>query len=642
RGSCAVLSRPVQSYSQSNGFMIFDANYWDAPNGPCTVSNFGTGADPFPPSGYVAELITNSIDLSMAQGVFLSFNHQFRTLNFGQISTRVKVYVSVNDSLWTEVYNNGNVPESPIVIQSFANLTSAVSGQSNVRLKFAFEGNYYWWQLDDIIIYQPFANDIVAENPKFLSPSDQLIPVASEYDQYPVSMPPLLTFSLEALNGGYQTQNVVKAEVKSFYNGSLFNTYQIPPVAGVNLLPLQRQIYQAPQAYSWQNFGHWNLIYRAYQIENDNSIENNRDTLDFDYTPFVLAKDEGPSESPFAQPLNYNNNKRRDANYYKITGFGSYCHGFQVGFDETTPTGTQVVAKIYSLNSNYEFINSIAVSDTISVNGAFINFPGEEKLMTIHFDTPPFLNTGQIYCFTVEEADSTGSFGIARSGKSREGSSVVFFDVYTDDVYLADTNFTYTDTTFIITDTIFNDTSYTIVEYSFDSTLVSYTLNFDTNFVRVTSALTSDRSFLIRGLLRSSALTMGCTDNTALNYSANAAIDDSSCYYTTGCAISIATNFNENADFDDNSCVILGCTDHDATNFLVHATISDNSCVYPIQGCTNPLANNYNPDAEIENGSCIIFGCTDDEAVNFEASANADDGNCLYLGCLDTIACNYT
>jgi hypothetical protein len=642
RGSCAALSKPIQSYSQSNGFMIFDANYWDAPNGPCAISNFGTGPDPFPPSGYVAELITNSIDLSMAQGVFLSFNHQFRTLNFGQINTRVKVYVSIDDTTWTEVYNNGNVNESPIVTQSFANISSITNGQNNVRFKFSFEGNYYWWQLDDIIVYQPFANDIAVRNPKFLSPSDQLIPVASEYDQYPQSMPPQLTFSAEALNEGYQTQNVVKAEIKAIRNGTLLLTQNIPPTQGVNLLPLQNQIYQNSSSYTLPSTGHWDLIYRTFQIENDEAIENNRDTLDIEYTPFVLAKDEGPCENHFIQPQLYNNNKRRDANYYKITGFGSYCHGFQVGFDETTPAGTQVIGKIYSLNSNYELINSIAITDTISVNGAFINFPGEEKLMTIHFSTPPFLNTGQIYCFTVEEADSTHSFGVARSGKSREGSSVAFFDVFTEDVFFVDTNFTYTDTTFILNDTIFNDTAYTVIENSFDTTLVDFSLNFDTTIVRVTSALTSDKSFMIRGLLTSNSLTMGCTDSEAMNYNLNAVVDDSSCYYNPGCAISIALNFDENADFDDNSCVIPGCTDSTATNYLVHATEADSSCVYPVAGCTDPLADNFNPDAAIDDGSCLIYGCTDTLALNFEVSANADDGNCLYLGCLDSLACNFT
>ena len=642
RGSCAALSRPIQSYSQSNGFMIFDANYWDAPNGPCAISNFGTGPDPFPANGYVAELITNPIDLSMAQGVFLSFNQQFRTLNYGQINTRVKVYASTDDNTWTEVYSNGNTNETPIVQQSFVNLTSTVNGQSNVKLKFSFEGNYYWWQLDDIIVYQPFANDIAVKNPKFLSPSDQLNPVASEYDQYPVSMPPLLTYSAEALNAGYQNQNAVKAEVKSYINGTLFNTFQIPPTQGVSLTPLQTHLFQASQTYSWQTAGHWDLIYRTYQIENDNALENNRDTLDFDYTPFVLAKDEGPSENHFIQPEIYSTLKRRDGNYYKISGFGSYCHGLQVGFDDTTPSGTRVVAKVYSVNSSYELVNAIATSDTVEVNGAFINFPGDENLMTIHFDTPAFLSTGQTYCFTVEEADSTRAFGIARSGRSREGSSAAFFDVYTDDVFFVDTNFIYTDTTFIITDTIFSDNSFTIVEYSIDSTLESFTLNFDTNIVRVSSVLTSDKSFLIRGLLRTNELTMGCTDNSALNFSANAAIDDSSCYYTLGCALSIATNFNPNADFDDGTCIVEGCTDSNANNFLVYATINDNSCIYPLQGCTNPLAGNYNPEAEIDNGTCLVYGCTDLIALNYEASANADDGNCLYLGCLDSNACNFT
>ena len=54
---------------------------------------------------------------------------------------------------------------------------------------------------------------------------------------------------------------------------------------------------------------------------------------------------------------------------------------------------------------------------------------------------------------------------------------------------------------------------------------------------------------------------LGCTDATACNYDATAAIDDGSCEFTscTGCTYSAATNYDSTATIDDGSCVYEVC-----------------------------------------------------------------------------------
>ena len=61
----------------------------------------------------------------------------------------------------------------------------------------------------------------------------------------------------------------------------------------------------------------------------------------------------------------------------------------------------------------------------------------------------------------------------------------------------------------------------------------------------------------------------GCTDSTAINYSASANTDDGSCCYVAGCTDPFALNYNSNACYDDNSCIaaILGCNNSSAINF---------------------------------------------------------------------------
>ena len=48
---------------------------------------------------------------------------------------------------------------------------------------------------------------------------------------------------------------------------------------------------------------------------------------------------------------------------------------------------------------------------------------------------------------------------------------------------------------------------------------------------------------------------MGCTDQTALNYDADANSDDGSCEYLEGCTDPNADNYDPNAIQDDGSCI---------------------------------------------------------------------------------------
>ena len=111
---------------------------------------------------------------------------------------------------------------------------------------------------------------------------------------------------------------------------------------------------------------------------------------------------------------------------------------------------------------------------------------------------------------------------------------------------------------------------------------------------------------------------LGCTDDTATNYNADATTDDGSCEYAQE--------------------EILGCMDSVATNYNADATTDDGSCEYAqaeVLGCMDNIATNYNPDATIDDGSCEyaqveVLGCMDDTAINYNVDATTDDGSCTY------------
>lgn len=83
---------------------------------------------------------------------------------------------------------------------------------------------------------------------------------------------------------------------------------------------------------------------------------------------------------------------------------------------------------------------------------------------------------------------------------------------------------------------------------------------------------------------------------------------------------------------------VAGCTDPLALNFNAQAEVDDGSCQYPpvpVPGCTDPVALNFDPLATVDDGSCqyppeLIPGCMDEAALNYNPEATVDDGTCEY------------
>ena len=151
QGAYASGGAPIASATASNGFIIFDSDYYDN-NG--TAGAFGTGMYPTPHNGV---LKTNMIDMSAYSDVMLTFNSYYRTfagqafVDFyvgGVFTERVQVHanVDVNDATFTDEIAMVRVPFT-------------VAGNTNVQMSFVFEGTanavnnfsgYYFWQIDDL------------------------------------------------------------------------------------------------------------------------------------------------------------------------------------------------------------------------------------------------------------------------------------------------------------------------------------------------------------------------------------------------------------------------------------------------------------------------------------------------------------
>ena len=156
---------PIGSVSASNGFMIFDSDYYDNNGNP---GAFGSGPYPTPHKG---ELMTDMIDMSAYSDVTLTFHSYFRTfagqafVDFfvgGVFVERVQVHASiaVNASTFIDEVALVRVPFS-VVGNTDVQMSFVFDGESNTNN--GFQG-YYFWQIDDLALAKTPDNLIGTED----------------------------------------------------------------------------------------------------------------------------------------------------------------------------------------------------------------------------------------------------------------------------------------------------------------------------------------------------------------------------------------------------------------------------------------------------------------------------------------------
>lgn len=137
---------PIASDSAANGAAIFDSDYLDNGGVP---NAFGTGTSP---TAHKGELISPRIDATGAtdQAVAVEFFYELRNFQ----TTEMSVSLSVDDGAnWDTVnlpLSGANATEEGFFTASFPAITSGVSNLTQARVKFTFDGDYYYWIVDDV------------------------------------------------------------------------------------------------------------------------------------------------------------------------------------------------------------------------------------------------------------------------------------------------------------------------------------------------------------------------------------------------------------------------------------------------------------------------------------------------------------
>ena len=153
-GSVGTGQLPILSPTASNGFVIFDSDFLDN-NG--IAGNFcGTGALACAP--HYSTLTTSSINLQQNSNVELRFNQYYRRFGgAGGVQTVPATYLDISTNggqTWTNsITLNANISVNSATARNSlisVDISQYAGNQSNVKLRFRFDGNYYFWQVDDI------------------------------------------------------------------------------------------------------------------------------------------------------------------------------------------------------------------------------------------------------------------------------------------------------------------------------------------------------------------------------------------------------------------------------------------------------------------------------------------------------------
>ncbi len=435
RGSCLPdgnVGEAIASTTSANGFIIFDSNYWDNNLNPCTVNNFGTGQAPGPHLSY---LTTASIDLTGFANVALEFEQYIR---YYLGNTRVEI--SIANGPWEVLYTN--ILDQGITTQNTQTvrmpLPTAAGNQSNVKLRFVYDGLYYFWQLDDIRLVQGYANDLLIENSSygdfdFSNPDHNTGFEMMEYTQYPSAFAPLVYLKSNVFNFGTnaQTNIALNARVVNDNSGDLL--YEgVSPILQ-SLAPGADSVLVSGEFQMEQTVSDYTVYFNSLQTETDENTENSLDTLHFKITPVTYARDENSLGSMFLPSEAFADAPFEMGAVYLLPS-GQQLHSVSVAIGEGTTLPTSVYATIFSFSLSTGIGGAIASTQDIAVSEADINSFGEASMKVLSFESPVFLSQG-LYLVAVGSPNSAFQAVIGLSGKSEDLSAWVRFNNSNTDLF---------------------------------------------------------------------------------------------------------------------------------------------------------------------------------------------------------------
>lgn len=429
RGSCVDVNdpygEPIASPTADNGFIIFDSNFWDDNIGPC--GNFGVGEVPGP---HFTMLTTDYIDLTGYTSIGMRINQYMKNY---QAETRIEY--SINDGEWGLLWENA-VPQfsGETERDAFArfNVSAQLADQSNIRLRFVFEGNYYFWMIDDISIFEIFENNIVIDQTNYgnYMPFN---PLGSgyqdlEYAVYPAAMAPNLFFKTTAYNWGSSVQSAVRLYA-DLVNENTGDTIYSANSTALDLEPDAGETFSAPSYQVEQTLAPYSIHFFVEGNEEDEFPEANREIRNFEVTDYIYARDRQETEGIFVPSPGLFGTQYEVGNFYQITAEDQVAQSISIGVGVGTDPNATVYGRIYKIGLQSGGVSAEIVAETgeYPINQWAFNNVGDNRVMTIDLEEPILLDKDSAYLVVAGAPGGAGSVLFPVSGNSPDFSSMARF-----------------------------------------------------------------------------------------------------------------------------------------------------------------------------------------------------------------------
>lgn len=406
---------PILSPSADNGFLIFDSNYWDATEGNC--GEFGTGISAAP---HNASLTTASFDFSETPYLAVEFSQYLK--NYESIS---KIQVSVNGGEFSDVFVNqfsGTNAASNRDMRVRKNISAFAGNQSDVKIRFNFEGTYYFWMIDDLQIVSLEQNNLSISSSlhgalDIQGPTDFEDYLGMQYFKYPNTNEVELVLSAKAENSGGDTQSGASLVTTLSQEGTELNL----TASGLEIVsPEEVTTFVASSMILPTDIGTYDIEYRLIQDQEDESPEDNKISKKIEVTESTLARDEGVADSFYIPAADFDETSYEVGAVYVPREAGRQLHSISAGVSSSTFTGSYCYATLYgfSIEEGVSLV-PIATSDLQIVQFFHLNDFGDEQMMVFDFDTPIELVQDSSYLAVVGTIDTPNEVTFSMSGEAQ-------------------------------------------------------------------------------------------------------------------------------------------------------------------------------------------------------------------------------
>ena len=384
---------PIQSPSVANGCAMYNSDIYDG-------GGTGVGQGMFPGT-HSGTLTSPSIDCSAYPFVSLKMN-QYARANASAISTILEVS---NDGgmTWTPfvineaVVGNGSTTPDDVLL---VDITEVAGSQADVKLRFTWNGRYYFWLIDDVQLIVTPANNL-ALGDFFYPPSSYATPASQIATD-------TMGFSSDLSNLGREAQTnvVLKATVTDNEDNILYQDSVLIDELAVGVKDSTfdiESLFVPDMLAAGQDYL---ITYEVYSLDNldDFDPSDNSASEEFLITEGLFAKDDGSGIGGIRPG---SGGDYKFGNFYQISPASPNVNAtnliFAAGKNSADGpiAGEQVTLLIYKVNDNvlpdWSNFNDAADDDLTLVGFQTYTFPddytnyGDATVEMFNLDAEPLV-----------------------------------------------------------------------------------------------------------------------------------------------------------------------------------------------------------------------------------------------------------